>query len=147
MKDRECMYCTENDMCTSQMIYVGSMRVSQVYFLKNQYYSGRCVVAYHRHCEEIYEMTEEERKNFFQDVSDVAEIIKNKYAADKMNYAIYGDEVPHVHMHLVPKYRGEQDWGGAFDMKKQGEELDKSELTRQVEELAELIKEKMGGMV
>jgi len=32
----------------------------------------------------------------------------------KINYAIYGDLVPHLHYHVVPKYRGGPNWGEPF---------------------------------
>ena len=34
----------------------------------------------------------------------------------KVNYGAYGDTGHHLHFHLVPKYTGEFEWGGTFEM-------------------------------
>ena len=35
---------------------------------------------------------------------------------DKVNYGAYGDTGCHLHMHIVPKYNGGDEWGGTFAM-------------------------------
>jgi diadenosine tetraphosphate (Ap4A) HIT family hydrolase len=53
------------------------------------------------------------------------------FSPDKINYAIFGDLYPHLHMHLVPKYKGGPEWGGPFvldlfkDRRMSPEELEK----------------------
>ena len=37
-------------------------------------------------------------------------------APNKVNYGAYGDTGCHLHMHLVPKYENEFEWGGVFAM-------------------------------
>ena len=38
------------------------------------------------------------------------------FSPDKVNYGAYGDTGCHLHMHLVPKYKDEYEWGGVFEM-------------------------------
>jgi diadenosine tetraphosphate (Ap4A) HIT family hydrolase len=38
------------------------------------------------------------------------------FSPQKINYGAYGDKMPHVHFHIVPKYADAPKWGGAFDM-------------------------------
>ena len=85
-----------------------------VYLFRDQKHKGRCVAALKEHCSEIYELSDEQRSGFFAEVSLVAHAIANYTKADKINYAIYGDIVPHFHVHLVPKHRGGLQWGGPF---------------------------------
>ena len=35
---------------------------------------------------------------------------------DKVNFGAYGDGGCHLHFHLVPKYKGEFEWGTPFAM-------------------------------
>ena len=44
----------------------------------------------------------------------MAEAVSNYARADKINCAIYGDLVSHFHVHVVPKRKGELQWGGPF---------------------------------
>jgi diadenosine tetraphosphate (Ap4A) HIT family hydrolase len=36
------------------------------------------------------------------------------YRPGKINYATFGDLAPHVHVHVVPKYEGTEQWGKPF---------------------------------
>jgi diadenosine tetraphosphate (Ap4A) HIT family hydrolase len=52
-------------------------------------------------------------------MADVARVSKALHAAfnpDKVNYGAYGDTGCHLHMHLVPKYKDGDEWGGVFAM-------------------------------
>lgn len=44
----------------------------------------------------------------------VAKALDELYHPDKLNYATYGDGMPHVHVHVVPKYKGGVSWGDSF---------------------------------
>ena len=63
----------------------------------------------------MLELSEEDRAAFIKDVVTCA----NAHAVfhpDKLNYGMYGDTGHHLHMHLVPKYKDEFEWGGTFAM-------------------------------
>ena len=47
-------------------------------------------------------------------VSKVSLVLSKLFKSDKINYAIYGDLVPHFHIHLVPKKKNELQWGKPF---------------------------------
>ena len=60
------------------------------------------------------ELTREERADFMDDVAAVAQAVWKLYQPQKINYATYGDTVPHLHVHVVPKTEGGVSWGGPF---------------------------------
>lgn len=137
-----CMYCADySEKVESQMVFVTALEVSRVYLTRDQYYLGRCVVAYKKHCNELFEMTTEDRNAFFTDVSRVAAALKKLFSPGKLNYGIYGDKVPHVHVHLVPKYEELEGWGGAFELPLGKCVLTEPQLKEQVEKLAAALKE------
>ena len=45
-----------------------------------------------------------------------ANAIHKVFHPDKLNYGMYGDTGHHLHMHLVPKYKDQFEWGGTFAM-------------------------------
>ena len=51
---------------------------------------------------------------YFAELAKTAQAVWNLYHPDKINYATFGDGVPHVHVHVVPKYKGGLQWGEAF---------------------------------
>jgi diadenosine tetraphosphate (Ap4A) HIT family hydrolase len=62
-----------------------------------------CVVA-KTHAVEPFELPDRERAAFWADAMKVSEAVASVTGAIKMNYAIYGNTIPHVHMHLFPRY-------------------------------------------
>ena len=109
-----CFYCEKDQRLLALMTPLAELRWSDVYLFNDQKHRGRCVVALKGHCDEIWQLTGEQRGGFFGEVSLVAEAIARHTGADKINYAIYGDLVSHFHVHLVPKHRDGLQWGGPF---------------------------------
>jgi diadenosine tetraphosphate (Ap4A) HIT family hydrolase len=112
-----CMYCANDSRITDIMIKICELDVSVVYLFKEQTYKGRCIVAYNKeHANEIFELSEENRNKFINDVARVASAVKRAFSPQKINYGAYGDKMPHVHFHIVPKYENAPRWGSTFDM-------------------------------
>ncbi|HYZ77416.1 MAG TPA: HIT family protein [Gaiellaceae bacterium] len=65
-----------------------------------------CVVS-KRHVVEPYELPPEERAAFWEDALVVARALASLYEPVKMNYEIHGNVVPHLHLHLYPRYDGD----------------------------------------
>jgi diadenosine tetraphosphate (Ap4A) HIT family hydrolase len=41
---------------------------------------------------------------------------RSSTSPQRIDYGAYGDKMPHVHFHIVPKYADAPKWGGTFDM-------------------------------
>ena len=98
------------------MIEIGPLSASTLYLFKEQTHRGRCVVAYRGHVNELFELRDAELASFMRDVTRAAKAIKAAFAPNKINYGAYSDKLPHLHMHLVPKYEGGTNWGSPFEM-------------------------------
>ena len=109
-----CFYCENGEKLRSLMIEICELKYSKVYLNRDQKHPGRCIVALKGHKTEYFQMTPEENAGYFAEVSKVAKAIYDLYKPDKINYATFGDGVPHVHVHVVPKYKGGVSWGKPF---------------------------------
>ena len=116
MKDNHCAYCCGDELLDQFGIPVCDLQVSQLILFKEQSHPGRCIVAYKDHVSELVNLTDEERNLFFADVAKAAKALHKAFAPNKVNYGAYGDTGCHLHMHLVPKYENEFEWGGVFAM-------------------------------
>ncbi len=114
--DKNCFYCMKDERLYNLMIEIGQLGVSTLYLFKEQTHRGRCVVAYNRHETELFKLSTEEMNAFMADVARAAAAIYKAFSPGKMNYGAYGDKMPHLHMHLVPKYEGGENWGSTFEM-------------------------------
>ena len=116
MKDQNCGYCMRGELLDKFGIFICDLSVSSLILFKEQSHPGRCIVAYKDHVSEIVNISKAERDAFFDDVDRAAKAIHAAFHPDKLNYGAYGDTGCHLHMHLVPKYKDEYEWGGVFEM-------------------------------
>ena len=116
MKDQNCGFCMRGELVDKFGIFICDLSVSSLILFKEQSHPGRCIVAYKDHVSEIVNISEEDRNAFFADVRRAAKAIHAAFHPDKVNYGAYGDTGCHLHMHLVPKYEGGDEWGGVFQM-------------------------------
>ena len=65
-----------------------------------------CVVA-KRHVAEPFELDGAERTAFWEDCMQAARTLAHLYNPRKVNYEIHGNTIPHLHMHLYPRYAGD----------------------------------------
>lgn len=112
----DCFYCRKDQRLHDLMIEVAPLSASTLYLFKEQTHRGRCVVAYRGHVNELFELPEAELVLFTKDVARAAKAIKTAFGAAKINYGAYSDKLPHLHFHLVPKYKDGPSWGTTFEM-------------------------------
>ena len=116
MKDCNCAYCMRGELLDKFGIFICDLEVSSLILFKEQSKPGRVIVAYKDHVSEIVNISDEERNLFMADVTRAAKALHAAFKPNKVNYGAYGDTGCHLHMHLVPKYEGGDEWGGIFQM-------------------------------
>ena len=80
---------------------------------------GTCYVLSKKHAVELYELSDEAAFSFIQDVMKTARALKEVTSAAKINYEIHGNTIPHLHMHLFPRYAtGDRFQDGPIDPRK-----------------------------
>jgi diadenosine tetraphosphate (Ap4A) HIT family hydrolase len=73
-----------------------------------------CLVA-KRHVVEPFELPMDERISFWEDVNRVAAALDRETKPVKLNYEIHGNTLPHLHLHLFPRQRGDPFEGRPID--------------------------------
>ena len=71
-------------------------------------YPGFCRVILERHATEMTQLPPEERLALMQVVFAVEEAIRETMRPDKVNVASLGNMTPHVHWHVIPRYRDDR---------------------------------------
>lgn len=133
--NNDCLYCNKNQIQKDLMIEICSLSVSTVFLFKEQTYKGRCVIAYKDHNVELYQLSPEDLLAFMTDVNKVASVIAKLYNPAKINYGAYSDKLPHLHIHLAPKYVDGADYGSTFVMNPQKVYLTDSEYTEMIDSI------------
>jgi diadenosine tetraphosphate (Ap4A) HIT family hydrolase len=65
---------------------------------------GACHQVAKYHVLELYELSDQELLGFMKDVQVSARALKAVTSAAKINYEIHGNSLPHLHVHLYPRY-------------------------------------------
>jgi diadenosine tetraphosphate (Ap4A) HIT family hydrolase len=134
MKDQNCRYCTVADDIS---VKVAELETCNLLLTKDQKYRGRCILALKDHKTEVFQLGAEELQAWARDLAKASGAINAAFKPDKINYAGFGDTYPHLHIHLVPKYKDGPEWGAPFIL---GLSNDKLATEKELAERAELIK-------
>ncbi len=86
---------------------VANLRLSRLYLSKNRFVRGYCTLVCAKHVREPYELTAEEQVLFFGDMMHAGQALERAFNPVKMNFQLLGNQVPHLHAHLVPRYYGD----------------------------------------
>jgi diadenosine tetraphosphate (Ap4A) HIT family hydrolase len=94
---------------------VAGLEVCRIMMSEDAPMRGYAWLPFTRHVVELHELTEEEGAAFMRDIRRASRAIAKVTDAVKLNYEIHGNTVPHLHLHIFPRYRGDRFEGGPID--------------------------------
>ena len=68
-----------------------------------QFYRGSTLLVLRDHVTELHHLAPEIRHRFTEDACRMAEALDKTFQPIKMNHALLGNSVPHLHWHLIPR--------------------------------------------
>jgi diadenosine tetraphosphate (Ap4A) HIT family hydrolase len=83
--------------------FIADLGLSQAYLHDDQFFPGWTLVVLKRHATELFHLSSTERIQLMEEVSLVAQSLAQVYAARKINYELLGNQLPHIHWHLIPR--------------------------------------------
>lgn len=89
---------------------------------------GFCRVIWNRHAAEMTDLSHGEREHLMSLVFAVEEAIRHVMHPDKVNIAALGNMVPHMHWHVIPRYKDDAFFPGSA-WSKRTQELPLSKLS------------------
>jgi len=95
--------------------FIADLSMGRLFLHRNQYIKGYCGLICYKHVREPYELPQDEQEQFFADMMLAGLALEQAFKADKMNFQITGNRVPHLHCHLEPRYYGDAGGVGPVD--------------------------------
>lgn len=77
----------------------------RVVYVDEPGYAGYCRVIWRAHVQEMTDLNEAERAHCMRIVFAVESVLRVQLAPDKINLASLGNYTPHVHWHVIPRFR------------------------------------------
>jgi diadenosine tetraphosphate (Ap4A) HIT family hydrolase len=107
-----CPLCVPRPDDCEHWLKVATLATSTLYLDRNQTYQGHCQLVYDGpHVEGLEQLESQAYTRFTEDLRTAALAIFAAQRPDRLNYVSLGNVVPHVHWHIVPRYRSDPRWG------------------------------------
>src|ERR687888_2776763 len=74
-----------------------------------QFYHGYCILVARTHATELTNLPDAERHAYFDELCHLARAVETAFRPRKLNYELLGNQVPHLHWHLFPRYMDDPD--------------------------------------
>lgn len=134
-----CPLCAD---LSSRSFYSG--RVSEAVLERRAIAAGHAAVVFRgRHVAELTDLTSEELAHYWRDIHHVGRAIDRAFAPCHVNYLLLGNLVPHVHVHVVPRYL--DDAAPGMPLPWTPHDIPEDVFARQFDQLRELTKEATRG--
>ena len=101
MTDPSCAVCSGTWPGSEYLI--ADLGLSLAYLYEDQFFSGWTVLIFKRHATELFHLAPTERIQLMEEVSRMAKVLAETFSAAKMNYELLGNQLPHIHWHLIPR--------------------------------------------
>ena len=101
MSDPSCSACSGTWPASDH--FIADLGLSMAYLHDDQFFPGWTVVVFKRHATELFHLAPTERIQMMEEVSRFAKMLAETFDARKMNYGLLGNQVPHIHWHLIPR--------------------------------------------
>ncbi len=106
----ECPLC---DDPSKGMTMVADGSITRAYLQPSASFRGYCILVLKRHAVELDDLSPEERAALMEDIARVGHAIRAVCSPTKLNYEILGNVVPHIHVHIIPRYTTDPTWDRA----------------------------------
>ena len=83
--------------------FIADYGPASAYLYTDQFFPGWTVLVLKRHATEMWELERDERNVLMEGVTQVARALATVYEAKKMNYELLGNQLAHIHWHLIPR--------------------------------------------
>lgn len=95
-----CFFCAD---LTGQSFHSG--RISEALLERHAIATGHTAVVFRRrHVAAFTDLSPDELTDYWSDIQDVGRAIEHVFKPCHVNYLMLGNIVPHLHVHIVPRY-------------------------------------------
>ena len=83
--------------------FIADLGLTRVYLHDDQFFPGWAVAVFQRHATELFHLAPTERFQLIEEVNLIAKGLADAFDAIKINYELLGNQLPHIHWHLIPR--------------------------------------------
>ncbi|MEE1888457.1 HIT family protein [Pseudomonas carassii] len=91
-------------------LVLGDLPLCRLLLSKDANYPWFILVPRRADITEVFELDEADQQQLWVETTALAEVLKDAFAADKMNVAALGNVVSQLHMHVIVRRQGDAAW-------------------------------------
>ncbi|QLC74296.1 HIT domain-containing protein [Pseudomonas sp. LPB0260] len=91
-------------------LVIGDFPLCRLLLMNDAHYPWFILVPRREEVSELFQLDAGDQRALWQEITLLAETLKDTFAADKMNIATLGNVVSQLHMHVIVRRRGDAAW-------------------------------------
>ncbi|MVW75315.1 HIT family protein [Pseudomonas xionganensis] len=91
-------------------VAVGDFPLCRLLLMNDAQYPWFILVPLREDVSELFQLDERDQRMLWRETTFLAEVLKDSFAADKMNVATLGNMVAQLHMHVIVRRRDDSAW-------------------------------------
>ena len=125
LKGDGCPLCAPRPDSNEHWDLVAKLSVSSLYLSASQTYRGQCQLIFDtRHASRPDQLSSDEWAAFSTDLHKAQGAVMRTVQPDHVNLESLGNVVPHLHWHILPRYRTDPRWGSPIWLTSLGDMLE-----------------------
>lgn len=105
MDQVKCVLCEAGN---EQLIYANE--IFRIILVNDIFYPGYVRLILNQHIAEMSDLDETTASMIFSTLLKIERCIRSVFKPDKINLASLGNMVPHVHWHIIPRYKNDRNF-------------------------------------
>lgn len=91
--------------------WIADLSISTLMLFRDQRFRGYCILSFApRRTTSLESLSDDEYRMFFMDLRVASRAIRQALNPEHMNYELLGTSDPHLHWHIVPRYKDDPRW-------------------------------------
>lgn len=108
----KCPFCIENSNGYHSLdLFIEEFEHSYLIMHRNQSFQGRCLLIIKNHYNNFWEIPADVSFGINEELKIVTKSIKDAFDAELINIASLGNQVRHLHYHIIPRYKNDSNKG------------------------------------
>jgi diadenosine tetraphosphate (Ap4A) HIT family hydrolase len=94
------------------VLWIAELSISTLFLYREQRFRGYCILSFSAwDATSLEALNDAEYQQFMLDLRVASTAIRTALTPDHMNYELLGNSNPHLHWHIVPRYKTDPRWG------------------------------------